>query len=146
MPYLVDTVSRAPSGGTQSSSAEDWFAAGEHLGYDPKARAIVAAQDAPLKIFASREGNLAHAVTFLPGFPDGSFGWAKVRPHMPNADEMPKLFFDYVGMGDSDKPKEYAYSTAERTDLVEAIWKDLSVRSTTLVAFDFSSLVILEHL
>jgi pimeloyl-ACP methyl ester carboxylesterase len=41
---------------------------------------------------------------------------------------------------------DYAYSTAERTDLVEAIWRDLSVRSTTLVAFDFSSLVVLEHL
>ncbi|HVH89158.1 MAG TPA: alpha/beta hydrolase, partial [Terriglobales bacterium] len=48
--------------------------------------------------------------------------------------------------GDSDKPKDYAYSTAERIDLVEAIWRDLSVRSTTLVAFDFSSLVVLEHL
>src|SRR5262249_31003002 len=40
----------------------------------------------------------------------------------------------------------YAYSTAERTDLVEAIWRHLSVQSTTLVAFDFSSLVVLEHL
>jgi pimeloyl-ACP methyl ester carboxylesterase len=59
---------------------------------------------------------------------------------------MPKLFIEYIGMGDSDKPKEYVYSTAERTDLVEAIWRDLSVRSTTLVAFDFSSLVALEHL
>jgi pimeloyl-ACP methyl ester carboxylesterase len=49
-------------------------------------------------------------------------------------------------MGDSDKPKDYAYSTAERTDLVEAIWRNLSVKSTTLVGFDFSSLVILEHL
>jgi pimeloyl-ACP methyl ester carboxylesterase len=69
-----------------------------------------------------------------------------VLPHLPSAVEMPKLFLDYVGMGDSDKPKDYAYSTAERTDLVEAIWRDLGVRSTTLVAFDFSSLVILEHL
>jgi pimeloyl-ACP methyl ester carboxylesterase len=59
---------------------------------------------------------------------------------------MPKLFFDYVGMADSDKPKGYAYSTAERIDLVEAIWRDLSVQSTTLVSFDFSSLVVLEHL
>jgi pimeloyl-ACP methyl ester carboxylesterase len=49
-------------------------------------------------------------------------------------------------MGDSDKPKDYAYSTAERTDLVEAIWRDFGVQSTTLVAFDFSSLVVLEHL
>src|SRR6516165_4093164 len=76
----------------------------------------------------------------------GSFGWAKVLPYLPNAIEMPKLFVEYVGMGDSDKPKDYAYSTAERTDLVEAIWRDLSVQSTTLVAFDFSSLVVLEHL
>jgi pimeloyl-ACP methyl ester carboxylesterase len=59
---------------------------------------------------------------------------------------MPKLFIEYLGMGDSDKPKDYAYSTAERTDVVEALWKQLSVMSTTLVAFDFSSLVVLEHL
>src|SRR4029077_12999390 len=127
-------------------SAQAWFAVGERVGYDSKARAIVAAQDAPLETFLRREGEVSHAVTFLPGYPDGSFGWAKVRPHLPNAPEMPKLFVEYAGMGDSDKPKDYAYSTAERTDLVEAIWRNLSVQSTTLVAFDFSSLVILEHL
>jgi len=132
--------------GGQTSSAQAWFAGGERVGYDAKARAIVAAGDAPLRIFWSREGDLAQPVTFLPGFPDGSFGWAKVRPYLPNAAEMPRLFLDYVGMGDSDKPKDYAYSTAERADLVEAIWRDLAVQSTTLVAFDFSSLVVLEHL
>jgi pimeloyl-ACP methyl ester carboxylesterase len=130
----------------ETPSARAWFAGGERVGYDPKAPAIVAARDAPLRIFLRREGELAHVVSFLPGFPDGSFGWAKVQPHLPNAAEMPKLFVEYVGMGDSDKPKDYAYSTAERTDLVEAIWRDLSVQSTTLVAFDFSSLVVLEHL
>lgn len=127
-------------------SAQAWFAAGERVGYDPKARAIVGAQSPPLSVFLKREGDLAHAVSFLPGFPDGSFGWAKVLPHLPDAAEMPKLFVEYVGMGDSDKPKDYPYSTAERTDLVEAIWRDFGVRSTTLVAFDFSSLVVLEHL
>ena len=127
-------------------SAQAWFADGERVGYDPKACAIVATQDAPLKTFLRREGEVPHAVTFLPGYPDGSFGWAKVRPHLPNAAKMPKLFVEYVGMGDSDKPKDYAYSTAERTDLVEALWRDLSVQSTMLVAFDFSSLVVLEHL
>jgi len=132
--------------GYRGPSAQAWFAVGERVGYDPKARAIVAAQDAPLKTFLKREGDVSHAVSFLPGYPDGSFGWAKVRPHLPNATEMPKLFVEYVGMGDSDKPKDYAYSTAERTDLVEALWRDLSVQSTTLVAFDFSSLVVLEHL
>jgi pimeloyl-ACP methyl ester carboxylesterase len=130
----------------ETPSAQAWFAAGERVGYDPKARAIVRAQGTALNVFLRREGDLAHAVSFLPGFPDGSFGWAKVLAHLPNAAEMPKLFVEYVGMGDSDKPKHYAYSTAERTDLVEAIWRDFGVQSTTLVAFDFSSLVVLEHL
>jgi hypothetical protein len=44
-------------------------------------------------------------------------------------------------MGDSDKPKDYD-STAERADLVETIWRDFSVQSATLVAFDFPSLVV----
>jgi pimeloyl-ACP methyl ester carboxylesterase len=127
-------------------SAEGWFTSGERFGYDPKVRAIVDVQSAPLNVFLRREGDLTHAVSFLPGFPDGSFGWAKVFPHLPNASDMPKLFVEYAGMGDSDKPKDYAYSTAERTDLVEAIWRDFGVQSTTLVAFDFSSLVVLEHL
>lgn len=89
---------------------------------------------------------MSNAVTFLPGYPDGSFGWSGLIPYLPDARQMPKLFFDYVGMGDSDKPKDYAYSTAERADLVEALWQHLGVQSTTLVAFDFSSLVVLEHL
>jgi pimeloyl-ACP methyl ester carboxylesterase len=139
------TIEAVPAA-SSTPSAESWFAGGERVGYDPKACTVVRAQGAAVKIFVRREGDVAHAVSFLPGFPDGSFGWAKVRPHLPSAAEMPKLFLDYVGMGDSDKPKDYVYSTAERTDLVEAIWRDLGVRSTTLVSFDFSSLVILEHL
>ena len=127
------------------ASAQAWFAGGERVGYDSNAR-VVQTQGAPLNVFLKQEGDLAHAVSFLPGFPDGSFGWARVLRYLPDAAEMPKLFVEYVGMGDSDKPKNYAYSTAERTDMVEAIWRDLGVRSTTLVAFDFSSLVVLEHL
>jgi pimeloyl-ACP methyl ester carboxylesterase len=126
-------------------SAQAWFAGGEHVGYDPRTRAVTT-PEASLRIFLRREGDLAHAVSFLPGYPDGSFGWAKVSPRLPNAAEMPKLFVEYLGMGDSDKPRDYAYSTAERTDLVEALWRAFGVQSTTLVAFDFSSLVVLEHL
>jgi pimeloyl-ACP methyl ester carboxylesterase len=146
MTGLVETNAGTVAYKGQTPSAQAWFARGERVGYDPKARAMVRSGDAPLRIFWSREGDVSHAVFFLPGFPDGSFGWAKVRMHLPNAAEMPKLFLDYVGMGDSDKPKDYTYSTAERADLVEAIWRDLSVQSTTLVAFDFSSLVVLEIL
>ena len=146
MADITQTLAGAAANSKPTFSAEAWFARGNRVGYDPKTRILVRDGDAPLKVFLSREGDAAHAVTFMPGFPDGSFGWAKVRPHFPNAAEMPKLFFDFVGMGDSDKPKDYAYSTAERANLVEAIWRDLSVQSTTLVTFDFSSLVVLEIL
>ena len=139
---------RATAAGTRFAipSAQAWYAGGERVGYDPNLRAIVLAQGAPLSVFLRQEGDSTHTVSFLPGFPDGSFGWAKVRPYLPDAAEMPRLFLDYVGMGDSDKPKDYVYSTAERADLVEAFWRDLGVKSTTLVAFDFSSLVVLEIL
>jgi len=109
-----------PPGGTSSTQA--WFAGGGRIGHDREVLAIVAS--APLKVFLRREEDLAHAVSFLPGYPDGSFGWAKVLPYLPNAAATPKLFVEYVCMGDSDKPKDYAYSTAERADLVETIWRD----------------------
>jgi len=92
------------------------------------------------------EGAPAHAALFMPGYPDGSFGWARVHAHLPPADAMPRVFFDYVGMGDSDKPEAHAYSTAERADLVEALLRQLAIESVLLVAFDFSSLVVLELL
>jgi len=128
-----------------SPRADAWFAGGRRLDYDLGTRTI-SADTAHLKVFVREEGEMTDAVTFLPGYPEGSFGWSGLIPHLPDARQMPKLFFDYVGMGDSDKPRDYAYSTAERADLVEALWRHLGVRSTTLVAFDFSSLVVLEHL
>ena len=146
MTALAETPDGTARCWEQTPSAQVWFDGGERVGYDPNARAVLAAQDAPLRVFLRREGDPAHAVSFLPGYPDGSFGWAKVLQYLPDAAAMPKLFVEYLGMGDSDKPKEYAYSTAERADLLEAIWRYLSIQSTTLVAFDFSSLVVLEHL
>jgi pimeloyl-ACP methyl ester carboxylesterase len=123
-----------------------WYGGGERRSYDPARRAMGGGKHG-LKVFVRREGDVSRAVSFLPGFPDGSSGWARVLPYLPAASAMPKLFLDYVGMGDSDTPSDdYRFSTAERTDLVEALWRDLGVRSTTLVAFDFSSLVVLEHL
>ena len=97
-------------------SAQVWFASGERIGYDPDARAVVRGPGAPLSVFLRREGDLVHTVSFLPGFPDGSFGWAKALPYLPSGADMPKLFLDYVGMGDSDKPKDYAYSTNIRKE------------------------------
>ena len=71
---MLDLVSAVTDTASPTPSAQAWFAGGERIGYDLKARAIVEAQEAPLKIFLRREGDLAHAVSFLPGYPDGSNG------------------------------------------------------------------------
>ena len=76
-----DTLRPTARKNSGSASVEAWFAGGERFGYDPKAAAIVAS--APLKVFLRCEGDPAHAVSFLPGYPDGSFGWAKVLPYLP---------------------------------------------------------------
>ena len=135
---LAGMESRAPS-----DILAAWYNGGDRLAYDPKRRAL---SENALGVFIRWDGDLSRAVSFLPGFPDGSSGWASVLPYLPSGSAMPKLFLDYLGMGDSDKPSDYRFSTAERTDLVETLWRELGVESTTLVAFDFSSLVVLEHL
>lgn len=86
-----------------------------------------------------------HWLTLLPGFPDGSYGYAYVNEWL-DTEPTPRLFIEYVGQGDSDKPKDYPYSTFERADLVEAQWRAHGVRHTFVVAFDYSSLVLLELL
>lgn len=121
-----------------------WFAGGERIAYDPEKAQID--EHASLRVFVRHEGDLSHASTYMPGFPDGSIGWGRVQPHLPDSRTNQKLFVEYLGMGNSDKPKDVHYSTSERADLVEALWRHYGVKSTTLIAFDFSSLVVLEIL
>jgi len=59
MPDLVGAATDTAAHAGPTPSAQGWFAGGERVGYDPKARAIVAAQDAPLEILLRREGDLA---------------------------------------------------------------------------------------
>lgn len=81
----------------------------------------------------------------LPGYPDGSYGYAKVNALLGD-EAAPRLYLEYVGQGDSDKPGDYPYSTVERADLVEAQWRAHGVERTFVVTFDYSSLVVLELL
>ena len=84
-------------------------------------------------------------LTLLPGFPDGSYCWAQVD-RLLGDDLGPRLYVEPVGQGDSDKPRDYRYSTVERADLVEALWRYHGVRRTVVVTFDYTSLALLELL
>lgn len=136
--------------------ARDWFACGERVRYDRAAKEILRRGDATtsrdvVNVFRRIVTNKAPDdgavwTSFLPGWPDGSFGWAKVEQHFIGKDIGPKLFVEYVGHGDSDKPVDYPYGTIERADLIEAMWRAEGIRSTFLVCFDYSSIVALELL
>jgi pimeloyl-ACP methyl ester carboxylesterase len=135
-------------------TAAEWFAGGERIAYDPGSARVLteiqaAATPGALRVFervaAARQDADTLWLTLLPGFPDGSYGWAQVD-RMLGDDLGPRLYVEPVGQGDSDKPRDYPYSTVERADLVEALWRHHGVRSTVVVTFDYTSLALLELL
>jgi pimeloyl-ACP methyl ester carboxylesterase len=135
-------------------TAAEWFAGGQRIGYDPESARVLTEEEAAavpgaLRVFerVAAAGHDAGAVwlTLLPGFPDGSYGWAQVD-RMLGDSLGPRLYVEPVGQGDSDKPRGYGYSTVERADLVEALWRHHGVRATVVVTFDYTSLALLELL
>ena len=135
-------------------TAAEWFTGGQRILYDPESRRVLtgkeaAAEPGALRVFerVAAVGRDAGTVwlTLLPGFPDGSYGWAQVD-RMLGDDVGPRLYVEPVGQGESDKPRDYPYSTVERADLVEALWRHHGVRRTVVVTFDYTSLALLELL
>ncbi len=136
--------------------ASQWFGSGERLPYSLTQKQIATAGGKDgggqevVHVWNRRvvgpSEPLGDWITMMPGFPDGSFGWASTDNLLGEMEPMPRLYVEYVGMGDSDKPEGYDYSVMERADLVAALWRHHGVKRTLLVTFDFSSLVALELL
>jgi pimeloyl-ACP methyl ester carboxylesterase len=137
-------------------TAAEWFAGGERIGYDPGSARVLtqeqtAAAPGSLQVFervATAEPRADQDtvwLTMLPGFPDGSYGWAQVD-RLLGDDVRPRLYVEPVGQGESDKPRDYGYSSIERADLVQALWRHHGVARTVAVTFDYTSLALLELL
>ena len=137
-------------------TAAEWFAGGQRIWYDPGSARVLtqeaaAATPGALHVFervaAGGHGADEDAVwlTMLPGFPEGSYGWAQVDRLLGDGPR-PRLYVEPVGQGDSDKPRDYRYSTVERADLVQALWRHHRVPATVVVTFDYTSLALLELL
>jgi pimeloyl-ACP methyl ester carboxylesterase len=139
---------------SDGKTTRSWFNSGERLVYDLTTKQIAntnaATEPDQLHVFNKHAiypgQNAEDLITFLPGFPDGSFGWAKIDKLIEGQKPLNRTFIEYVGQGDSDKPQNYNYSTFERADLVEAVWKARGIRSTFVVTFNYSSLVLMELL
>lgn len=99
----------------------------------------------------AREGRLFRVVrgrgpwmTLLHGFPTSSWDWAPVAPAL--AERFTLLAPDFLGFGESDKPRDHRYTIHEQADLVEALWDAHGVGSTELVAHDYGVSVAQELL
>jgi pimeloyl-ACP methyl ester carboxylesterase len=135
-------------------SAKEWFSSGGRLPYDTVTKRIIdtdkALQSMSLFVFNKYiiypKQYPGKVISFLPGFPSGSYDWAKIDALIEGQNPLNRLYVEYIGQGESDKPEKYPYSTFERADLVEAIWKYHHIDSTFVVTFDYSSLVVMELL
>lgn len=132
----------------------EWFAGGRRIPYDPQSARVLTEEEAAaspraLRVFervVGAGGDMDGTwLTLLPGYPDGSYGWAQVE-RLLGDDLVPRLYVEPIGQGDSDKPRGYPYSTLERADLVEALWRHHGARRTVVVTFDYTSLALLELL
>jgi pimeloyl-ACP methyl ester carboxylesterase len=149
-----EKTTELPRRGQARVTAAEWFAGGQRIPYDPASGRLLTDEEAAttpgaVRVFERVEATVqdpdAVWLTLLPGFPDGSYGWAQVD-RMLGDDLGPRLYVEPVGQGDSDKPRHYPYSTVERADLVEALWRYHGVRRTVVVTFDYTSLALLELL
>jgi pimeloyl-ACP methyl ester carboxylesterase len=152
-------ASQDPSSDSASGlhvTAQEWFASGARRPYDPVAKTMLETAGGEgtfqrrLHVFekvvsARPVGADTRWLTMLPGYPDGSYGYAQVDRHL-GPEPGPRLYIEYLGQGDSDKPSRYRYSSIERADLIEAQWRAHGIRRTMVVSFDYSSLALMELL
>lgn len=95
-----------------------------------------------LRVATHDEGS-GPVVTFLHGFPSSSLD---AVPLLERLDDVRLIAPDLPGFGASDKPVDHVYTIHGATDAVEAVWRELGVTSTVLVAHDYSVSVAQELL
>jgi pimeloyl-ACP methyl ester carboxylesterase len=115
-------------------SLADWHAGGERVAI--LGHGIFVRQDGP------PEGI---PVTMIHGFPTSSHDWTDVLPYLVDAG-CRVTTLDLLGFGASDKPRPYDYSLLEQASVVAAVWADLGITKTALVAHDYGVSVAQELL
>jgi pimeloyl-ACP methyl ester carboxylesterase len=161
MASTASQATAAPQGrssdaaGDERVTSGEWFASGARRPYDPAAKTMLETargegSSQPLHVFEKvvatpPVGADTRWLTMLPGYPDGSYGYAQVDRYL-GPQPGPRLYVEYLGQGDSDKPARFRYSSIKRADLIQAQWRAHGIRRTMVVSFDYSSLALLELL
>ncbi|MCX5612732.1 alpha/beta hydrolase [Streptomyces sp. NBC_00047] len=88
-------------------------------------------------VFVRQDGPADGApVTLLHGFPTSSHDWAATVPSLAAAG-LRVTTLDFLGFGESDKPRRHTYSLLDQATLVEEVWRWCGIGRTALVAHDY---------
>ena len=120
-------------------TAAEWFGGGQRIPYDPKSARVLTEEEAAatpgaLRVFeraAAAEPNADTVwLTLLPGFPDGSYGWAQVDRMLGN-DLGPRQIpatRERVPQAEVLTFPGGHLTTSEHPDLLAAAIRDIAVR------------------
>ena len=75
------------------------------------------------------------AIVLMHGFPDNLHLYDRLVPHLSGRRA---VLFDFLGWGDSDKPKDYPYTADNQTQDLNAVIEHLGLERVVLVAHDAS--------
>jgi pimeloyl-ACP methyl ester carboxylesterase len=107
------------------TSLEAWIAGGSHISLGGH------------RIFHREDGPPdGRVLTMIHGFPTSSHDWNLLVPGLVAAGHR-VISLDLLGFGASAKPRGHTFSIGEQADLVEALWSELGVGNTALVAHDY---------
>ena len=115
--------------------ADGWLASGERVQIELRSGAW--------DVFVRAAGS-GPWLTLLHGFPTSSWDWARVARILEPSFRV--LAFDFLGFGDSDKPRRHEYSIVEQADLTEVLWRRLGIEEAGLVGHDYGATVAQEML
>jgi pimeloyl-ACP methyl ester carboxylesterase len=119
-----------------NTTLDSWISGGSRRAVSGSSHELFVRQDGPVD---------GKPVTLFHGFPASSFDWANVVPELTGSGYRVTTL-DFLGYGSSDKPHPYAYSLMEQASLVQAVWSDLGIDRTALVAHDYGVSVAQELL
>ena len=119
-----------------NATLDSWISGGSRRAISGSSHELFVRQDGPVD---------GKPVTLFHGFPASSFDWAAVVPDLTGSGYRVTTL-DFLGYGSSDKPHPYSYSLMEQASLVQAVWGDLGIDRTALVAHDYGVSVAQELL